>query len=212
MKRIGIFGGSFDPCHCSHKAIIDACLEKGLVDEVWVLPTYNHIQKNNIATFEQRIKMCKMMFCKRFGKVKVQDFERCNRSGCMYDMIAILRSMFENHHFFVVIGRDCADNIDTWMHSQSLLQTVPFIVFERGDYIGTNLDTWYFREPHKFLAVDGCDFSSTYVRKLADKKKFGLVRCLTNKKVSDFIRKNRLYEGEIPEHINKWLIEVAKGT
>jgi nicotinate-nucleotide adenylyltransferase len=194
MKKIGILGGSFDPPHISHKSIVDACLEKGLVDEVWVLPTYNHTQKNNIASFEQRIKMCKMLFCKLFGKVKVQDFERCNRSGCMYDMIAILRSMFENYHFYVIIGRDCADNIDTWMHTEALLQTVPFIVFERGDYAGTNLDTWYFMEPHKFLSIERCDISSTEVRGLVKRKLFNLVRVLTNQKVSDFIRRNKLYE------------------
>ena len=35
--EIGIFGGSFNPVHCGHIGLADAMVERGLVDEVWMV-------------------------------------------------------------------------------------------------------------------------------------------------------------------------------
>jgi len=194
MKKIGILGGSFNPPHISHLAIVKACLEKNLVNEVWVLPTYNHPHKNNQVSFEHRIKMCKLIFPSLFGRIKVKRYEEMNISGRMYDMIAILRFMFEKYNFSVIIGRDCADHINTWANYESLIQSVPFIIFERGDYIEQHLETWYLIKPHQMLLIKNCECSSTYIRKLLSRGNFNCATALTNKKIVRFIKKEKLYE------------------
>ena len=38
-RRIGLFGGAFDPPHCAHLAIAKAALDQLGLDELRVLPT-----------------------------------------------------------------------------------------------------------------------------------------------------------------------------
>ena len=56
-KRIGLFGGSFDPPHLGHKALVDAALQELNLDEVWVIPVGLpvHRQLSGKATPEQRL-------------------------------------------------------------------------------------------------------------------------------------------------------------
>jgi len=194
MKRIGIFGGSFDPPHCSHKAIIDECIKRKLVDEVWVMPSCNHPHKSNQASFEQRIKMCKMMFTRWLYPVRVENFERCNASGTTLNLLRILREFMPEVEFKFIIGRDCADNIQSWYKPNELIHQVPFIVFERNDYAHKGLDTWYIVKPHCLVSVNGCSTSSTVVRNLVKDNHHRLVRVFTNKKVARYIQKEKLYE------------------
>lgn len=203
-KRVGIYGGSFDPPHRSHKSIVDHCVKNNLVDEVWVLPSYNHTQKDIIVSFEQRIKMCKMMFCSLFKRrIKVKDYEKYNDDGSMFSLIVILRRMFPDYEFYIIIGKDCADKINTWKHTTALIDNIKFIVFDREDYYPQTTATWYFEKPHQFIEVPGCFISSTYVRKLASKKYFNLVKLLANKKISNFINKGKLYENPTNRNITK---------
>lgn len=191
MKHIGILGGSFDPPHKSHKAVIDKCFQMKLVNEVWVLPTYHHVQKIPQASFEQRIKMCKIMFERFLKPIKVKDFERCNRVGSTYNLIRILKGMFEKYRFSIIIGRDCAENIESWIEYQDLIQTIPFIVFER-QYWGEFNHTWYLKEPHQLIHLPGSFISSTMIRKLLRQDHINLASHFTNVKLVNYIQKEKI--------------------
>jgi len=205
--HIGIMGGSFDPPHSSHKAIIDACIKGKLVDEVWVLPSSYHRQKSNLATFEQRLKMSKLLFEKLFNHVKVKDYERLNPSGAMIHMVWILMEMFKKHRFSIIVGRDCADNIETWTEYQKLINLVPFIIFEREDYRGKP-KTWYLDPPHRIIETDDCRFSSTFVRRLIALKCNTLAETIIGPKVMKYILKEKI--PYIPQHIEQWMDDVIK--
>jgi len=195
MKKIGIFGISADPPHASHKAIIDACLKKKLVNEVWVLPSNNHTQKKNIASFAQRIDMCKLMFeTKWSSSVKVKDFEIFNTRGTTLHMINRLEFLFKKYKFYLIVGEDCADNIETWYSYKELIEKYPFIVFQRGDYVSKNPKDWYLSEPHKVMSVDGCWNSSTEIRKILNQSLYNLAETMTNDKVVRYILGRCLYE------------------
>lgn len=195
MKRIGIFGGSFDPPQFSHKVIIDSCLKQKLVDEVWVLPAYSHRQKENIATFNQRLDMCELMFRRWFVPIKVLHYDLYNLSSSSHEMINLLSKWFDRKYTFsIIIGRDCADNIETWLNYEELIATVPFIVFDRRDYISCNPKEWYRSSPNRLIEVPGCDFSSTYVRRLLGNHLYKLATLLTNKKLIGYIQQEKLYE------------------
>ena len=52
MRRIGCFGINANPPHLGHKEAAEAFLNSGLVDEVWIIPTFNHpVSKADIVSW-----------------------------------------------------------------------------------------------------------------------------------------------------------------
>lgn len=195
--NIGILGGSFDPPHRSHSAIVNACLKEKLVDQVWVCPSYNHSQKTNYETFDHRIKMCKLQMGGWFKPVKICDYEKRNRTGRTYSLMWMLEEKYPEHNFKIIIGEDCADNIKTWMNWALLIHEFSFIIFKRDDYYchPESKLHWYENEPHKILKTEGCFYSSTYARKSIEYKRFNICRIMMSNKVVNYIINHRLYGG-----------------
>ena len=58
MKRIGLFGGSFDPPHQGHLEIAESLIRKDIVDQVYFVPAYvSYHNKKYVASAEQRFDM-----------------------------------------------------------------------------------------------------------------------------------------------------------
>jgi len=190
--RIGIMGGSFDPPHFSHKAIIDFCLKRKLVDEVWVCPVFDHLQKNHVASFEDRMYMSKMLFSKWYSsKVEVLDEEKFNPRGYSLRLVRKFQRRFPRYQFKMIVGLDCANDIKSWYEWRTLLKTAPFIVINRGFAIPKK--SWFDKEPHEFYTVSDCFTSSTMVRKLCKEKHWQSVKNCTGSKVMKYIQKENLY-------------------
>lgn len=204
-KKIGVYGGSFNPPHISHKAIIDGCIKAGIVDEVWIIPSNNHTQKNNNVSFYHRVNMCKIMFKRLFHPVKVKNDDLHNHSGRTLDLMYILnfkynRTNYERqnkkYEFYIIIGEDCADNIESWCEWKRLISEYKFIVVKRNDYFRYDSKDWYKKNPHKFISLDGCWFSSTYLRGMLSKGHLNLASMLTSPKIVRYVTKKSLYVQE----------------
>lgn len=192
---IGIMGGAFSPPTISHKAMAVDCIRRKLVDEVWVCPAYNHVDKKNLVSFDHRMAMCKKHFKGLFNHIKVCDYEKDNSSSRTYNLIVDLDSKFPKHTFKIIIGQDRADNIQEWYKWKFLIQLVPFIVFERADYVSmTDSTPWYLNAPHSFIQNNkDCWASSTSLRRLLSKQHYNLASLLTSDKVISYIQKHNLY-------------------
>ena len=58
-KRIGIFGGTFDPVHLGHLILAEQCREQAGLDQVWFVPALlpPHKQERVLTPFAQRVEM-----------------------------------------------------------------------------------------------------------------------------------------------------------
>ena len=75
MKTIALFGGSFDPPHLGHKAVVDAILSTLDVDEVVVMPAYLNPFKSKVyASGSLRFQWLQKIFSS-YKNVKIDDFE-----------------------------------------------------------------------------------------------------------------------------------------
>src|SRR5262245_45892887 len=61
-RRVGIFGGTFDPVHLGHLILAEQCREQGSLDEVCFVPAYvpPHKQDRFLTPFEQRVEMIEL--------------------------------------------------------------------------------------------------------------------------------------------------------
>jgi nicotinate-nucleotide adenylyltransferase len=141
--RIGVFGGSFDPPHKTHLNIVQDVLLQDLVDHVIVIPSYIREDKTNVICPEHRLNMCKLCFG-HIRDVIVSSLEIDNKlngkSLATFEFIlkderinSFVESRDKNQYYNIVVA-DCIKNIKTWWNWEKLIETIPFIVYQRPTY------------------------------------------------------------------------------
>lgn len=132
-KRIGIFGGSFNPPHNGHVEICRYLLDKNDVDEVWVIPCFKHPFEKGLAPFADRMTMCRFAFATFGSKVKVKDVEaKIGETSYTINTIEHVMAGHYDHKFYLVMGSDTAKEAFSWKDSEKLRGLIQFITLPRG--------------------------------------------------------------------------------
>lgn len=136
-KKTALFGGKFDPPHLAHQMIIFLALEKYLMDEVWVIPSYSHPFGYKSSDFDHRLNMCKIMAgIWPEKRVKVLDSERKigTKTVCTVDLIKYLLHNFPENDFSLLIGSDNWDVRSKWKNFDEIERLCKqIIVIGRGE-------------------------------------------------------------------------------
>ena len=132
MKTIALFGGSFDPPHLGHKAVVDKILSTLDVDKVIVMPAHLNPFKSKVyASGELRLKWLKEIFSS-YKSVEVSDFElTCKRKVPSLETVRHLKETYEK--IYLVIGADNLKSLDKWYGYDELKKLVTFVVAARDD-------------------------------------------------------------------------------
>jgi nicotinate-nucleotide adenylyltransferase len=120
-RRLGIFGGAFDPPHLAHLALARAAIEQLQLDELRVLPTGSAWHKARpLSDASHRVAMARLAFAEVTGVV-IDDRE-LHRQGPTYtvDTLRELRHEHPQDTLVLVIGADQADTFDQWRESDEI--------------------------------------------------------------------------------------------
>ena len=129
MLNIGIYGGSFDPVHSGHVNLVRECLEKTLLDMVYIVPNYIQPFKENkieVST-EDRINMLEIAF-KDVEKSYISHFE-INRKGISYTYKTL--DYFKEIYF--TSGSDALVNIHKYKKGDYILANFSQIIALRSE-------------------------------------------------------------------------------
>ncbi|HLK90068.1 MAG TPA: nicotinate (nicotinamide) nucleotide adenylyltransferase [Polyangia bacterium] len=133
--RVAVFGGSFNPPHLAHQMAALYVLETAPVDELWMVPTFQHPFGKALAPFADRLAMCERAAAALGRRVKVSAVEReLGGASRTLETIRRLRQDFPGHAFSLVIGADLVAEVPTWYAAEELQRTVPFIVVGRSGF------------------------------------------------------------------------------
>lgn len=134
MGIIALYGGSFDPPHIGHKAIVEALMKLDYIDKIIVMPTFlNPFKSVSHAPSELRFKWLKEIF-KDFKKVKIDRYEiDQERQVTTIESVKHLLKTYKN--VYVVIGADNLSSLESWKSFQELKDLVTFIVASRDNII-----------------------------------------------------------------------------
>ena len=194
VKRIGIFGGTFNPVHHGHLINIELIKEHFSLDLILLIPVKIPVHKtvsDNISPSD-RYKMLELAIAGLKG-FQVSDIE-LKRESSSYTITTLeeLKIIYPGDELFLIIGSDSFNELDTWKEYKKILSGYPVIVMQRQgdtDLRGDLLSLAVKVEQHKGSMIE---ISSSMIR---ERIKKGLpVRYLTTDNVIEFIRNKGLYK------------------
>lgn len=135
MKRIAVFGGTFNPVHNGHIALLQAFKNSLALDQILVVPTASppHKHTPNLADASSRLAMCKIAFGNDEA-IKVCDIE-ISRGGISYtiDTLTALKKQYADALFFLLIGADMFMTIESWFQFDKIIRMAVICCAPRND-------------------------------------------------------------------------------
>ena len=134
--KIALFGGSFDPFHTDHLAMIKLVKTKTDIDEVWIIPTnQNPFKIRKLSPANDRLAMIKLAISKlSYVRINLIELEN-TKPSTTYDTVLKLQQQFPMHQFYFMIGSDQLQTLGKWNNIAELIKMQTFIIFQRDDQI-----------------------------------------------------------------------------
>jgi len=123
QRRIGLFGGAFDPPHNAHVALAEAAMAQLDLDELHVIPTGQAWHKSRALTPKgDRLAMTRLAFGDLKGTIVV-DSREVLRDGPTYtlDTLHELQREQPGAQLVLIMGADQASALPTWHGWQDIL-------------------------------------------------------------------------------------------
>ncbi|GAK11434.1 nicotinate-nucleotide adenylyltransferase [Geomicrobium sp. JCM 19039] len=194
MRKIGIFGGTFDPVHIAHLILAEQALNECSLDEVWFMPanTPPHKKHEGMADGKDRAHMVELAI-QHHPQFKLLRLELA-RTGPSYtvDTIENLLQIYPNEQFYFIIGGDMVKSLERWHQIDRLRDMVRFIVTDRPDYVLEKGE--HISEAMVYIHVPQMSISSSDIRSRIKKQQS--IRFLIPEEVRSYVEENRLYENE----------------
>jgi nicotinate-nucleotide adenylyltransferase len=133
-RRLGVFGGTFDPPHVGHMAVAVNARHALDLDEVLLVVAgepWQKVGEREISPAEDRLAMVEA------AVGDVAGLEPCDvevrRSGPSYtaDTLAELHDAEPDAELFLVLGSDAAAGLDTWERGEEVQRLATVVVVDR---------------------------------------------------------------------------------
>lgn len=199
MKKLGFFGGSFNPPTYAHINIAKMSIEKFNLDAVYFVPVGNLYNKPSLIDEKYRYKMLQLV-CG--DKIKAENIE-LNRKETLDTLQAfnLIEGKYKNDEteIFYIMGADNFEKLPNWKDSKKLVEDYQYIIFKRD---GSNLEQCIEknqilkknRQNFKFLDLQQyADISSGIIRELIKKEDYEKCKEYTDAAIVQYIKENKLY-------------------
>jgi nicotinate-nucleotide adenylyltransferase len=133
MKRIGIFGGTFDPVHNGHLVVAQTAIEELQLDRLIFIPAARSPFKPDAAPApaKERVRLLRLALA---GKSRCRlDLVELLRGGISFTVETLreLRSRYPDAGLVYLVGDDHVATLPKWKNSQELSGLAEFAVIPR---------------------------------------------------------------------------------
>lgn len=128
-KKIGIFGGTFDPPHLGHLILaMEAASQLSLDKVLWMLtPVPPHKLEQDITSLEARLEMVRAAIeGEKLFELSTVEMELPAPQFAL-DTIRAVRSRFPGNEIFYLIGEDSLNDLPKWHEPNELITEVDFL-------------------------------------------------------------------------------------
>lgn len=179
-KRIGLFGGTFDPWTKAHQAIVDEVLKRDLVDFVVILPTiveYHRAEKTKWLTYSEKFTaIYNFMMKSPYQDRIMMDFQeiRMKTSGRMTEKessdwrfintVERCESLYIGSDLYVIIGTDSLKNFKTWHRWKDILSKCKIISVQgrNGETVDTDIEHINITIPDELSTISSSEIRGKY--------------------------------------------------
>ncbi len=190
-KRVGIFGGTFDPIHIGHLIIGQEIMLQCALDRVVFMPSGDPPLKHTMTSAEDRAMMVSLAV-RDYPGFELSRFElsRPGKSYTIDTLRHLRRNMSKNPKIFLIIGADNAVEMGDWFDPEGVLDLAHVLVAERPGFERARVDP-AFQSRMQFVETPLIDISSTAIRERVRTRK--PISFLVPDAVADYIRTQGLY-------------------
>lgn len=200
-KKVGIFGGTFDPIHCAHLILAEHAWEQFQLDTVLFMPcSVPPHKEREITQAVHRSRMVQLAI-EDNNHLKLSSFE-LERGGMTYtsDTVRLLSEEHPECEYFFILGADSLFYIEKWNHPEQILGKIPIIAAVRGDADREDLNKQicYLNERYPdsigqitLLDTPHIEISSTMIRERVRQGK--TIKYYVPKDVEKYIYQQKLY-------------------
>lgn len=197
MKKLGFFGGSFNPPTYAHINIAKMSIEKFNLDAVYFVPVGNLYNKPSLIDENYRYKMLELI-CD--DKIKVESIELGRKEPLnTLQAFELIEQKYKNTENYYIMGADNFEKLPTWKNAKELIENYKYIIFERnGSNSKSMIDAQELlkqnRDNFKFLSVEQySNVSSGIIRKLIQNQNYEECEKYTRPEIVKHIKENKLY-------------------
>ena len=189
--KAGIFGGSFDPFHKGHLAVIRSFLRLYSPRNVYLVPVWQQPLKKHqpSASWEDRADMIRAGLDDT--RVVISDFEY-RQKGISYT-IKTLEHFIGEATLYLIMGSDSALSLDRWKDYKRILSLATVVVYPRKGISREQLEMKW-GPVFEWMETEEIPVSSSEIRHRLEKR----LDCshLLPKGTWDLIRERGLYQWE----------------
>ncbi len=116
MKRIGIYGGSFDPIHLGHLLLAESAREELGLDQVIFVPAKQSPLKHNspLVAGDERLKLIELSIQDHpFFSLSTVELERKPPSYTV-DTLRYFRVRYPDDELYLLLGQDALCDLEQW--------------------------------------------------------------------------------------------------
>jgi nicotinate-nucleotide adenylyltransferase len=133
-RRIGVFGGTFDPVHVGHLIMAAETVERLRLDTLLFVPAHRpaHKRSRSLAPARDRIAMIKIATrqAPRLAVSQIEaDGDQVNFTVRTLEVLA----RRERADYFFLMGQDSLEEFATWREPERILALVRLVVVPRGE-------------------------------------------------------------------------------
>jgi nicotinate-nucleotide adenylyltransferase len=192
-KRIGIFGGSFDPIHLGHLILAQSALESAALHVIYFTPTAAppHKEGAHMTDFGSRRKMVELAI-EDNPQFELSLIESNARPAYTIETVMAFREKgFSREQIHLIMGRDSLEEMDGWKDPDRIFENATIIAMERAG------GSQPIRLPDNaaLVMLSSCSnsISSSEIRQRVAEGRS--IRYLVPEPVERFIREKGLYPG-----------------
>jgi len=191
MRRIGLFGGTFDPPHLGHLALAECARDQLALERVLFVPagTPPHKRRAGRSSAARRVAMTRIAVRgNRAFRVSLVEVRRRGPSFTV-DTLRELAQRFPRSQWFLLLGADSLADFANWHRPREILELATLVVAARPGVPRRGGP----RRGVRWLENFAVDISSSAIRARARAGR--PVRYLVPDAVATYIARHRVYAG-----------------